>query len=423
MYASEAWPNSALEASGVMALCEIINCPEQFVSSSPHYVVKQLDWIQCRYLLVSRRPAGSSTSAAGGGGTGGAHVDSATAGNLTPGRDEKDRIEEITQDPLRPVKGPHGLDLKIPSKALPASRSAQQRGKQKTTLKSSSTNKRSRAVLRASVETDEENGSDLEALLSDDDVVQPPLKRSLSATSRNTSVDTATAQQAITQPPLTLPSMTDFRPGTLDLKSLPRLALPQWADTNSRKRLANDIKQLQKVQASTPLHELGWHIDFDNIENMFQWIVELHSFDPKLPLAEDMKKANIKSIVLEVRFGCDYPYSPPFIRVIRPRFLPFMAGGGGHVTIGGALCMELLTSSGWSPATSMEAVFVLIKMAISSTDPRPARLYSIAQGSSSTTYFRDYSAVEALNAFERAASTHGWMVPTDVRTNAMQAYR
>lgn len=217
--------------------------------------------------------------------------------------------------------------------------------------------------------------------------------------------------------------MTDFTPGSLDLRSLPRLALPQWADTKSTKRLTNDIRQLQTVCATTPLHELGWYIDFDNIENMFQWIVELHSFDPALPLAKDMKATGVKSVVLEVRFGRDYPMSPPFVRVIRPRFLPFMSGGGGHVTIGGALCMELLTNDGWSPAISMEAVFVCIKLAMSSTDPRPARLESAVMDSgSSAEALRNYPAMAALVAFERAARTHGWTVPQDVHANASQAY-
>ncbi|KAJ7474937.1 hypothetical protein FB451DRAFT_1247033 [Mycena latifolia] len=30
-----------------------------------------------------------------------------------------------------------------------------------------------------------------------------------------------------------------------------------------------------------------------------------------------------------------YPIGPPFFRIITPRFLPFIQGGGGHVT-GGA---------------------------------------------------------------------------------------
>jgi len=44
----------------------------------------------------------------------------------------------------------------------------------------------------------------------------------------------------------------------------------------------------------------------------------------------------------------DYPVDPPFVRVVRPRF----AFHSGHVTIGGSICMELLTRSGWSPCAS-----------------------------------------------------------------------
>lgn len=396
MAASTSWPNSALDACGVIALCEIINSPAQFVSSTPHYVVQQLDWIQCRYLMVAKRS------------------DSATAmDDWASGEVNQDQPNYVAQDPLRPVKGPRVSNvLNIPLSALPSSRSAQQ---------ASGASKRPLAALEASSEPDEEDISDLEAL-STVEVVQPPMKRRLIARSRALSMDADTAHQATTHRPPT-PPMTDFTPGSLDLRSLPRLALPQWADAKSTKRLTNDIKQLQTVYATTPLHELGWYIDFDNIENMFQWIVELHSFNPELPLAKDMKAAGVRSVILEVRFGRDYPMSPPFVRVIRPRFLPFMSGGGGHVTIGGALCMELLTSNGWSPATSMEAVFVCIKLAMSSTDPRPARLESAVMGSgSSAGALKDYPAMAALVAFERAARTHGWTVPQDVHANASQAY-
>lgn len=335
-------------------------------------------------------------------------------GDGASGGVRRDQVDYVLQDPLRPVTGPGGLPdvLDIPLSALPSSRSARQ---------ASGSTKGRLFALEASSETDEEDISDIEAL-STADAIQPTLKRRPSAKSQASSMDVDADHQATTHRPPT-PPMTDFTPGSLDLRSLPRLALPQWADAKSTRRLANDIKQLQMVYATTPLHEVGWYIDFDNIENMFQWIVELHSFDPELPLARDMKAAGVSSVVLEVRFGSDYPMSPPFVRVIRPRFLPFMNGGGGHVTIGGALCMELLTSDGWTPATSLEAVFVCIKLAMSSTDPRPARLESVATSSGwSAAHLRDYPAGEALAAFERAARTHGWRVPQDVRTNALQAY-
>lgn len=135
--------------------------------------------------------------------------------------------------------------------------------------------------------------------------------------------------------------LTDYVPGTLDYSTLPMLAQPAWATSSATKRLMKDFSELLKVQNKEAPHELGWHVDDDKIENMYQWIVELHSFDATLPLATDMKAKNLKSIVLELRFGKDYPMSPPFVRVIRPRFLPFQQGGGGHVTAGGAMCMAV----------------------------------------------------------------------------------
>ena len=50
-----------------------------------------------------------------------------------------------------------------------------------------------------------------------------------------------------------------------------------------------------------------------------------------------------------------------------------------------------------------------IRMAIASTEPRPARL--------DHTYDRtkaDYSTGEAVDAFKRACRTHGWEVPKEL---------
>ena len=48
--------------------------------------------------------------------------------------------------------------------------------------------------------------------------------------------------------------------------------------------------------------------------------------------------------------------SPPFFRVVWPRF----RYQTGHVTVGGSICMESLTNSGWSSARSIESYFVEI---------------------------------------------------------------
>lgn len=398
----------------MISLCEIVNAPERFVSTSPHLVVEQVDWIQCRYLFAQRsaglevmtpQTAGYPTSA-------GPAIVASGSDSTTVANDSADDVPKeliLAQDPARTVLGPNNTPLSIPLKAVPT--------RKQQTPQTPSSSKRVHGSMSSSEETDEEDVSDIDFLFDEDDLSPPPAKRPNSA--RESSVDTETARRVTTQRPMT-PPQTDFRAGTLDLSSLPRLPLPDWADgfSVSTKKVTEQVLNMQKIQASTPLHELGWYINFESMDNMFQWIVEFHSFDPELPLAKEMKKAEITSIVLEVRFGRDYPFSPPFVRVVRPRFLPFASGGGGHITIGGAICMELLTSSAWLLGTSMETVFLSIRTAMSETD-RPAHLQSTEKSAK----MFDYGASEALDAYIRFAGVHGWAVPKDLRETATQEGR
>ena len=124
--------------------------------------------------------------------------------------------------------------------------------------------------------------------------------------------------------------------------------------------IQRELKSMLKEQDLAPnLRDLGWYMPPDLIgDNLYQWFVEMHSLDPELPIAKDMKdKYNIhfisfstseliimfchglifrklNSIVMEIRFPPAFPNSPPFFRIISPRFLPFINGGGGHVTGG-----------------------------------------------------------------------------------------
>lgn len=206
------------------------------------------------------------------------------------------------------------------------------------------------------------------------------------------------------RPKLVDTSLTDFMPGALDYSNLPTMSEPHYSTMVATRFLNKALLDLLNVQDKTALHELGWYIDRNMIKTMYQWIVELHTFESTLPLAQDMKKQGITSIVLELRFSKDYPYSPPFVRVIRPRFLPFMHGGGGHVTGGGAMCMELLTNTGWSAASSLESVLLHIRLALSNLQPQPARLLSGPKQS-------DYGVEEAMEAYRRVCKAHGWEVP------------
>ena len=72
------------------------------------------------------------------------------------------------------------------------------------------------------------------------------------------------------------------------------------------------------------------------------WVMELHEF-PESRLKEDMEKFGVRSIMwvaphpiahesTEMRFPASFPHEAPFMRILHPRCLQFMAGGGGNVT-------------------------------------------------------------------------------------------
>lgn len=408
------WPNSDLAFTSCMSLNEIVGAPQKFVSNNPHYVVSQKDWHQCRYLFVASKNIPQKRSASTS-----AVINKSMLGQLKQavhnGQEYHDQL------PNHKVMGPGGKELRIPLSAIPA-RDVEKKSEAKAA-------KRAVVVLEDS-DSDADDQEDADFWNSEDasESNEPPLKkhdskspvlvpRMMYVTSSEYSVAANKNHSVGARPPTppeTNPELTDFRPGHLDLARLPRLGAPSFANQMATKALSIEIKRLQKVQSTTPLHELGWYIDFGEVTNLFQWIVEFHSFDPSLPLAKDMKAQGVTSVVFEFRFGRDFPMSPPFVRVIRPRFLTFQQGGGGHVTAGGAMCMQLLTSSGWSPANSMESVLLQVRLALCSDDPFPARLQSNKSTHSST----DYSVGEAIDAFIRAANAHGWTVPKDLKETA-----
>jgi ubiquitin-conjugating enzyme E2 Q len=317
------WPSSMLNISCAMALNEIVNAPKEYVNSNPHLVVAQLDWIQTRYLFVQCN------------------------GDLKPTDTFTNEAMHI-QDPNMTPTGQKGKIL-IPLGAMPKSRrgdAPSPTGRAKKKMRGSGSAFDPIPIDpedddSASVDTDIE---DINILIDDNIsfVSAPTPSQTQNANGKHggflSGIKSLVSSSKSSKP---AKSMTDFVPGTLDYSSLPLMEQPSWSTTAATRRLQKDFQALLKVQESQPLHELGWYMDPDQFSNVYQWIVEFHSFEEHLPLAKQMKAKGIKSVVMEMRFGPDYPMSPPFVRVIRPRFLSFLQGGGGHVTAGGAICMEV----------------------------------------------------------------------------------
>ena len=360
------WPHSQLSISQAIALNEIVNAPSQFVSKSPHLVVAQLDWIQSRYLFVR------------------CNAQSMHLQDTPP-------TQVYEQDPSYTPVGEKSSRIIMPVTAVSKSRRPVS---QIVTIKSGNKKVKvanAQELAEIAPMSDDTDYEDLEIFFPDtEQKVEPPPSQSNKGKGKALPELPISAQDD---------SQTDFVPGTLDHSSLPLLEPPSYATSMATKALQRELAATLKVQDTHAAHELGWYIDRGLVNNVYQWIVELHSFESHLPLAKDMKSKGVNSVVMEIRFGKNYPMSPPFVRVIRPRFLSFMAGGGGHITAGGALCMELLTNSGWSAVSNIESVLLQVRLAMSSTDPKPARLES---GN-----VKDYQVGEAVEAFVRACHTHG----------------
>ncbi|KAI9857482.1 MAG: hypothetical protein M1813_008232 [Trichoglossum hirsutum] len=372
------WPRSELRIRSVMCLNEIVNATEKFVSRYPHLVVAQLEWIQTRYLFVKCSNRTGTTS-----------------------EEPNILLKFLPQDPFFFVQGDDGSCLGIPSSAMRTSnRFRLSQGSMAKAFMNN--NKRRRLTGKegptevgaltndgASVDTDIE---DIELLFSDND------DRMRAARNRKGRLKATVSYLQ--------PTQTGFVPGILDHSSLPILGPPAYATSTATNAIQRELRKILKLQETQPLHELGWYIDPEHIENVYQWVMELHSFDLTLPLSLDLLKAGTNSVVLEVRFGKEFPTSPPFVRVIRPRFLNYSRGGGGHVTSGGAMCMELLTNTGWIAESTMESVLLQVRVAITSTDPFPARLVGGCVG--------DYTVREAIKAYARSCIMHGWEIPKDL---------
>lgn len=109
-------------------------------------------------------------------------------------------------------------------------------------------------------------------------------------------------------------------------------------------------------------------------------------------LGKDMDTMGIDFIKMEVRLPSAYPFEPPFIRVLSPKF----AFRKGHVTIGGSICMDLLTKQRWVPSMSISKIMITIVQNMISGDGR------LEPGGKDYVY----SLQEAQSAFTRMLATH-----------------
>lgn len=126
----------------------------------------------------------------------------------------------------------------------------------------------------------------------------------------------------------------------------------QQETSGSKRRLAQDLYRIMNQVTE----EAGFSLAPQTEDSMEKWTIKLFQFDPDSNLAKDMLVVGIDHIELEMKFPEQYPFEPPFVRVVKPRF----KRQTGFV-MNGALCMELLTKDGWNPINDIESVIVSVR--------------------------------------------------------------
>ncbi|KAL3822889.1 hypothetical protein ACHAXA_010672 [Cyclostephanos tholiformis] len=122
--------------------------------------------------------------------------------------------------------------------------------------------------------------------------------------------------------------------------------------TGGRRRLASDLYKIMMADTQ----EAGFSLQPCDEDSMDKWCIKLFGFDEDSNLAKDLMVCGMDHVELEMSFPDQYPFEPPFVRVVKPRF----KRQTGFV-MSGALCMELLTKDGWNPINDIESVIVSIR--------------------------------------------------------------
>jgi len=118
-------------------------------------------------------------------------------------------------------------------------------------------------------------------------------------------------------------------------KSTTFTAGTHWGGRNvsGNRYLMKEQQRILDLQEST-VHgdQRYWTYDLGSVDDLYTWRFFLSNFDTDLPMVKEMKSVGATVVHLEIRFLPDAPNRPPFVRIIKPRFVSFQFGGGGHVT-------------------------------------------------------------------------------------------
>lgn len=124
------------------------------------------------------------------------------------------------------------------------------------------------------------------------------------------------------------------------LRQLQRDSYMKGAPYGSVQATDRLMKELREVYKSDSYKSGVFTVELVD-DSLYEWYVKLSIVDPESPLHIDLKQLKDKGgkdhIMLHISYKDNYPFAPPFVRIVYPVLT------GGYVLNGGAICMELLT--------------------------------------------------------------------------------
>ncbi|XP_067831977.1 ubiquitin-conjugating enzyme E2 Q1 isoform X2 [Heptranchias perlo] len=161
------------------------------------------------------------------------------------------------------------------------------------------------------------------------------------------------------------------------------------------------MKELRDIYRSESFKAGNYAVELVN-DSLYDWNVKILKVDQDSALHNDLQilkeKEGVDFILLNFSFKDNFPFDPPFVRVVSPVL------SGGYVLGGGAICMELLTKQGWSSAYSIESVIMQISATLVKGKAR------IQFGANKS----QYSLTRAQQSYKSLVQIHeknGWYTP------------
>ena len=159
-----------------------------------------------------------------------------------------------------------------------------------------------------------------------------------------------------------IPFAQDLTADSDDEPAAKKAKAPPWQGKRGTARMFAEMSALRKWKGSPRVFDIEMVQDRAD-----KWRFSVNGFDNDCSagrnLNSDLRKLRGQSCIkMEITFPSDYPTRPFFLRCVSPRFCWYT----GHVTAGGAICIEALTTEGtpgsWQPDICVESVLNTVFM-------------------------------------------------------------